>query len=121
MEFQPPGGEYFRNLLKENQNWLKKNLLCSNGTAQLLFEQTDNAHYTLSGFADSEDKSCSIIGCQWRKLIDGNLQGLRLIRNSRYAKNALQIKEVLESKKFLCQKMVQFLGKRTTSEEQEIN
>ena len=121
MEFQPPGGEYFRNLLKENQNWLKKNLLCSNGTAQLLFEQTDNAHYTLSGFADSEDKSCSIIGCQWRKLIDGNLQGLRLIRNSRYAKNALQIKEVLESKKSLCQKMVQFLGKRTTSEEQEIN
>ena len=58
---------------------------------------------------------------QWRKLIAGNLQGLRLIRNSRYAKNALQIKEVLESKKFLCQKMVQFLGKRTTSEEQEIN
>ena len=111
----------FQKPIEGKSELVEKNLLCSNGTAQLLFEQTDNAHYTLSGFADSEDKSCSIIGCQWRKLIDGNLQGLRLIRNSRYAKNALQIKEVLESKKSLCQKMVQFLGKRTTSEEQEIN
>ena len=58
-------------------------------------QQTDNVHYTPAGFVDSEDKSCAIIEGQWRKLIESNLQSVRPIRNCRYAKNALQIREVL--------------------------
>ena len=58
-------------------------------------QQADNAHYTPAGFVDSEDKSGAIIEGQWRKLIDSNFQNVGPIRNSRYAKNALQIREVL--------------------------
>ena len=57
-------------------------------------QQADNAHYTPLGFVDSEDKSGAIIEGQWRKLIDSNFQNVGPIRNSRYAKNALQIREV---------------------------
>ena len=52
-------------------------------------QQTDNVHCTTPGYLDSEDKSGAIIEGQWRKLIDINLQSVRLIGNSRYAKNAL--------------------------------
>ena len=58
-------------------------------------QQTDHVRYTTAGFVDSEDKSGAIIEGQWRKLIDSNLQSVRPIRNSRYTKNALQIREVL--------------------------
>ena len=58
-------------------------------------QQTDNAYYTPAGFVDSEDKSGAVIEGQWTKLIDSNLQSARPIRNSRYAKNALQIRKVL--------------------------
>ena len=58
-------------------------------------QQTHNVHYTPAGFVDSEDKSAAIIKGQWRKLIDSNLQSVRPIRNSRYAKNALQFREAL--------------------------
>ena len=59
------------------------------------FQQIDNTHYTPAGFVDSEDKSGAVIEGEWRKLIDSNLQSARPIRNSHYAKNALQIREVL--------------------------
>ena len=58
-------------------------------------QQIDNAYYTLTGFFDSEYKSGAIIEGQWRKLIDSNIQSVRLIRTSRYAKNELQIREAL--------------------------
>ena len=58
-------------------------------------QQTHNVHYTPVGFVDSEDKSAAIIKGQWRKLIDSNLQSVRPIRNSSYAKNALQFREAL--------------------------
>ena len=79
-----------RNLLKENQ----KTLLAATALQNYL-QQTDNVHCTTPGYVDSEDKSGAIIEGRWRKLIDINPQNVRLIRNSRYAKNALQIKEVL--------------------------
>ena len=57
--------------------------------------QTDNVHYTSAGYVDSKDKSGATIEGQWRKLIDSNIQSVRSIRNSRCAKNALQIRGVL--------------------------
>ena len=58
-------------------------------------KQTDNVHYTPPGFVNSEDKSDAFMESQLRKLIDSNIQSVRPIRNSRYAKNVLQIREVL--------------------------
>ena len=52
-------------------------------------------HYTPPGFVNSEDKSDAFMESQLRKLIDSNIQSVRPIRNSRYAKNVLQIREVL--------------------------
>ena len=58
-------------------------------------QQTDSAHYTPAGFAHSEVKSGAVVEGQWRKLIDSNLHSVRPVRNCRYAKNALRIREVL--------------------------
>ena len=52
-------------------------------------------HCTPPGFVNSEDKSGALMESQLRKLIDTNIQSVRPIRNSRYAKNVLQIREVL--------------------------
>ena len=58
-------------------------------------QQIDNTHCTPAGFVESDDKKGAVIEGQWRKLIDGNLQSAKPIRNSRCAKNTLQIREVL--------------------------
>ena len=57
--------------------------------------QTDNVHYTLVGFIDSEGSPGEIIAGQWRKNITNNLQQICPVRNSRYEGSALEVPETL--------------------------
>ena len=84
----------FQKPIEGKPEFVEKNVLAI--TALYSYLQTDKPHYTPAGFVDSEDKSGAILEGQWRELIDSsNIQSVRLIRNFRYAKNALQIREVL--------------------------
>ena len=77
--------------IKEKPKLVEKIVLAATALHNYL-RYTDNAHYTPAGFVDSKDKSGAVIVGQWRKLIDSNLQSLRPIRKSCYAKNILQIR-----------------------------
>ena len=108
----------FQKPMEEKPELIEKNVLAAMGLHNYL-KQTNDAHYTPAGFADSEDKSAAIIEAQWRRLIDSNLQSVRPIRNSRYAKNTLYLEKSYQISLF--KKIVRFLGNVTESEEQGIN
>eukprot|EP00794_Sanderia_malayensis_P007639 gene7639-8480_t len=70
--------------------------------------QTDNAVYCPTGFFDSENGSGEIKPGEWRKIVEGGsgLQTISRVRGSRYANDAIDIREAL--KEYVCCKAGSF-------------
>ena len=59
---------------------------------------TDNATYTPKGFIDSEDSTGNVTVGKWRKNADANgLVNLPNVRDSRYSKDALSMRDALKA------------------------